>query len=377
MKNNATPWAMGFNFALAAILIVGVVIAVEQFAVTSEAPREVFQGGTPLPTASEPAYYLARETEAANIFATNAVKLTNRAPLGPTQTPDLRVFHFTQPQRIAGNGVILEGKVTGYSDYYFRRTNEWVGYWKGRVISVVAGETFTIGGAPTGDGALNITQYDADSHEIVDAQSVPSPAGTGSLAIADSQGSLLILTATQQRIYVFDLSKMAFVPVDEGISQTARKIGDGSLDLEISPASAQSPERMIWHVTLVDGANVTVVNLRTGQKEGDWSLSMGNGSSASIAEKNAKEVTGLPADTYMRVFDVRGRTILFVAGRHSVLAYNVDSGQWSSGDEFFSKQPNYMAIVVPEYPAILEEGRKIASEATATPQQSPSLPGYP
>ena len=78
----------------------------------------------------------------------------------------------------------------------------------------------------------------------------------------------------------------------------------------------------------------------------------------------------------MRVFDVRGQTILFVAERKLVWVFNVVTGQWSSA-MVLSGQPDYLATKVPVYDALLETGYGPVRDRTQIPVEQGPTTSYP
>ncbi|HRF50914.1 MAG TPA: hypothetical protein PLC98_25010 [Anaerolineales bacterium] len=305
------------------------------------------------------------ETEVAALNATSSVKLTALARIEPTRAPSVSPIHSEQPQRLAGNGVIVESGFMGHGP--LSRTNEWIGYVNDRVVSVLAGAKYRITGAPSDTGELIIAEYDPVTGERLGKQEFFSEGDTGALSILDVEGTRLILTTTRQQIMAFDLAQMAFVGVDEVTAPLTRRIGDGVLRLEqVTDSMADTPQR-IWDIELTRAQSVNVVRLVTGKGEQNWSVATGEGASTDSARVNVRTLTNGPAAASLRLFDVRGSLVLFVAGRKAIWVYDVQTGTWSNGDELFEKsQPYYLGTQVPVYAALLEQFSPRPPEITPT-----------
>ena len=368
MKDYRSSWIMG---GLASMLLLGLYFVMPAgFAspttmMTAEATPDV-----------RATIYASRETEMAIMLATNSAKLTALAPVGLTATPDLRVSHSANPQRLAGNGVIIESGFMGHGP--LSRTNEWVGYVNDRIVSVLAGAKYKITGAPSDTGELIVAEYDQISGEKLSVRKVYSERDTGAFSILDVDGPLLILTTTHQQIMAFDLAKWAFVDVVVPNEPITRQIGGGVLELEAKPSSAADTPQLVWKVELNDAQSVTMVRLVTGRGEQNWSLSIGEGTSAGAALANTREITNGPDAATMRVFDIRGQSVLFVAGRKTIWVYDVDTGVWSNGEALFEmSQPNYLRTQVPVYVMLLSGTYPRSPDPTGTPIGPEVATGYP
>lgn len=368
MKHPMPYWVIG---GFAGLFTIGLIFVLSA---ESQVPENVATPHTIPDVAAT--LHASDETEVAAMRATNTVKLTALALSEPSRAPSVSPVHSEEPQRLAGNGVIVESGFMGHGP--LSRTNEWIGFVNDRVVSVLAGAKYRITGSASDTGELIISEYHPVTGERLSKEEFFSEGDTGALSILDVEGTHLILTTTHQQIMAFDLAEMAFAAVDEHSEPLTRTIGDGVLRLEHDLGSLAGRPQLIWNIEVTTAQSVIAVRLVTGMGEENWSVATGEGASTDSALANVQAVANSPKAASLRLFDVRANLVLFVAGRKVIWVYDVETGKWSNGEELFEKsQPYYLGTQVPVYAALLEQVLPRRPEITQTPIDADRTAAYP